>query len=248
MNPAGGLRYHWRASRYARQLWQPFRWLLGEWLLDWQPSETTLVLVGPSAGYNLQPFLFERFERIIALEPDPVARLIFKRRLGRAPLDRRPKLEFIRDDLLVASPERLPRLLQTSGNACVLFSNVIGQLPVLLGVTDPDSPQLSRVRDCVIQATAGRSWASFHDRMSGNVRPNLQSALVSDARLTDAELLSAIYSYAGTSLSLAAGELRDHFTSGFFSSDLPHAYFCWELMPNYFHLIEGVKAVHTADS
>src|SRR6185369_11877942 len=68
-NAAGGINYHLRARRYAKKLWEPFRWSIGEWLLGWAPPERNLLLVGPSAGYNLQPFLFERFERVIVLEP-----------------------------------------------------------------------------------------------------------------------------------------------------------------------------------
>ena len=110
INPAGGLRYHLRAARYSRALWEPFRWALGQWLLAWEPPEKNLVLVGPSAGYNLQPFLFERFERLVCLEPDPLARALFARRLRKAPLETRPKLEFVSDDHLLANPERLLRI------------------------------------------------------------------------------------------------------------------------------------------
>ena len=134
LNPAGGLRYHLRAFRFRSREWQPFRWDIGEWLLGWQPKETSLLLVGPSAGYCLQPFLFERFERVICLEPDPVARYLFKRALTRAPLQPKPKLEFIAEDHLVRFPERLPELVERLSDVCLLFSNVLGQLRVLLRV------------------------------------------------------------------------------------------------------------------
>ncbi|MGC4094298.1 MAG: hypothetical protein QM756_41595 [Polyangiaceae bacterium] len=243
VNPAGGLRYHLRAARYSRKLWQPFRWAVGEWLLDWQPPETTLVLVGPSAGYNLQPFLFERFRRVIALEPDPVARYLFKRRLAKAPLDERPALEMLAEDHLLASPERLGRLLDEH-QACVLFSNVIGQLAVLLGAQDAAHEGFERVRTGVANAIRGRSWASFHDRFSGSLRPVLEGTLIGDGRLTDAELVEAVY--AGGSAEAEPSkpsELLDHLTAGFFPEELPHAYFSWELEPGSYHLIEGVKSV-----
>jgi hypothetical protein len=105
VNPAGGIRYHLRARRYAERLWQPFRWALGEWLLGWQPPERTLLLFGPSGGYNLQPFLFERFDQLVCFEPDPLAFALFARRLRRAPLERRPKLERIAEDQLTADAE-----------------------------------------------------------------------------------------------------------------------------------------------
>ena len=240
LNPAGGLRYHLRALRYSRSLWQPFRWALGEWLLGWQPPETTLVLVGPSGGYNLQPFLFERFQRVVCLEPDPVARALFARRLAKAPLDARPKLEFVSDDHLLRHPERLSELLDGLGSACVLFSNVLGQLRALLEVSSSDDPELVRVRDGVQKAIAGRSWASFHDRVSGFARPTFDGVVTTDARLSDEEVVAAAYEDSVSATQLANTELLDHLTEGFFPAEFPHAYFVWELGPGLFHLIEGV--------
>jgi hypothetical protein len=243
VNPAGGLRYHLRALRYSRKLWQPFRWAVGEWLLGWQPPEKTLVLVGPSAGYNLQPFLFERFERVIALEPDPVARFLFKRRLAAAPLDKRPELEMLADDHLLEHPERLGTLLRER-DACVLFSNVIGQLSVLLGVDHAEAEPLARVRTAISGLLEGRSWASFHDRFSGPLRPVLEGILTGDGRLTDAELVEALFGEANAEGEPAMPkEFIDHLTAGFFPDELPHAYFCWELEPSAYHVIEGVQRV-----
>ena len=241
LNPAGGLRYHLRAARFSRKLWQPFRWAVGEWLLGWQPPETTLVLVGPSAGYNLQPFLFERFERVIALEPDPVARFLFKRRLDKAPLDKRPLLEMIAEDHLLKNPERLEALLSEQ-KACVLFSNVIGQIPVLLGARASDDPALVKIRGTISRLLEGRSWASFHDRFSGTLRPSLEGMLSADTRASDSELVETLFGESGGEGSKPS-ELLDHLTEGFFPADLPHSYFCWELEPGVFHVIEGVKSV-----
>jgi hypothetical protein len=240
INPAGGLRYHLRALRHSRSLWQPFRWALGEWLLEWEPPETTLLLVGPSGGYNLQPFLFERFQRVVCLEPDPVARAIFSRRLAKAPLDSRPKLEFVTEDYLIHRPERLLELLDGLGSACVLFSNVLGQLRSLLEVSSSGAPELLRVRESVQKALVGRSWASFHDRVSGFARPTFDGVVISDARLSDEEVVAAAYESSVSATQLANTELLDHLTEGFFPADLPHAYFVWELAPGLFHLIEGV--------
>jgi hypothetical protein len=241
LNPAGGLRYHLRAYRFQRQLWQPFRWGLGEWLLGWQPPEKTLVLVGPSGGYCLQPFILERFERVICLEPDPVARAVFRRRISRAPLEHRPELGFITDDRLVEHPERLVALLEEVGDAAILFSNVIGQLKVLLGVSDRNAPEIVRAREAVREAIRGRSFASFHDRVSGRLRLDLDPPLLVDRRITDEEILTELYGVTGLGASLEAAELLDHLTEGTFPDDLPHAYFVWELIPGTFHLIEGVR-------
>jgi hypothetical protein len=234
-NPAGGFNYHLRARRYAKKLWEPFRWSLGEWLLSWAPPEPHLVLVGPSAGYNLQPFLFERFERVFVLEPDPIARWLFRRRLARAPLDPRPRLELIATDHLVWHPERLAPLLERAAPCAVLFSNVIGQLASLVD-QEKQSAAFAAIRGAVRAALPGRSWASFHDRVSGPLAPSIEKAHA-DARWSDAEVLRHAYATPdGPSLV----ELTDHFTEDFFPADVPHAYFRWQLDPGHFHLIEAV--------
>jgi hypothetical protein len=239
-NPAGGVGYHLRARRHARRLWEPFRFSLGEWLLSWTPPEPTLVLVGPSAGYNLQPFLFERFERVLVLEPDPIARFLFARRLARAPLERRPALEFVKEDHLVRHPERLAPRLERAGPAALLFSNVLGQVVLLLDEEQP-GPALAAVEHAVRAALVGRSWASFHDRVSGPVPPSFEGTLRAARRWSDAEVLEHAYRL-GDGPPLV--ELEDHFTAGFFPGDAPHTYLRWDVEPGSFHLIEAVAHVH----
>jgi hypothetical protein len=238
-NPAGGVRYHWRAHRYSNKLWEPFRWALGEWLLGWQPSESVLVLIGPSGGYNLQPFVFERFEQLVVLEPDPIARWVFAHRLRKAPLERRPRLEFIAEDHLVHHPERLPKLLERLGQSALLFSNVIGQIQVLLDIDTPNA-DFARVKAAVHSAIADRSWASFHDRVSGSIMPSLDEPVVAPQRWSDDEVLSEAYYGSGPS---EDPELHDHLTEGFFPAEAPHTYFRWEIQPRSYHLIEAVAAV-----
>ncbi len=242
LNSAGGLRYHLRALRFGRHQWQPFRWAIGEWLLGWQPKQKTLLLVGPSAGYCLQPFFFERFERLVCLEPDPVAQFLFKRRLNAAPLERRPKLEFIAEDCLVYHPERLQHMLETDPNTCLLFSNVIGQLRSLLNVEANDGPEFSRVRSAVNQAIAGHCWASFHDRVSGTLHPGFDEPVLANSRLSDEEVIELLYSATPLSRRLKDVRLIDHLTEGFFPAELPYAYFTWEIEPGRFHVIEAVSS------
>lgn len=240
MNPAGGVRYHLRALRYSKNYWESFRWELGDWLLKWRPRETTLVLVGPSAGYCLQPFFFESFERIVCLEPDPIARYLFKRKLRKAPLERQPVLEFISDDHLVHAPERFPKLIESTPGSCILFSNVIGQLRVLLSVENDASPEFTRVREAVREGVRGRSWASFHDRVSGYLRPSLDRAVVAQSRLSDDEVIGLFYGESMPSRRRGHHELVDHLARGFFPSELTHTYFNWEIEPGRVHVIEAV--------
>ncbi len=252
LNDAGGLRYHLRGWRYATSLWQPFRLALAEWLYGWQPPERRLVLVGPSGGWCLQPFLFERFDEVICLEPDPIAHAIFRRKLARAPLDARPKLRFVTDDHLLAEPSRLVELVEREGDVALLFSNVLGQLRPLIGAETSDDARLAAIRGAVARATAGRSWASFHDRVSGSIAPELDSVSHAPARLDDTAILRRFYPLLldeSATRSADFPELLDHLTRGFFPAERAHAYFCWPLMPGVFHLIVGTHGVRsTADS
>jgi hypothetical protein len=208
--------------------------------LGFAPAAKTLVLVGPSGGYCLQPFFFERFERVVCLEPDPLARIVFRRRLDSAPLEQRPRLEFITEDHLVNAPERLPKLVEGLGDSALLFTNVIGQLRSLLGVDSVNDPRLQRVREHVAAAIEGRAFASFHDRVSGLVRPHIEPPHQVAARLDDNAMMAEFYQFAELGRGRGGVELLDHLTSGFFPDRLPHTYFFWEILPGRFHLIEGV--------
>jgi hypothetical protein len=247
LNPAGGLRYHARGFRHAESLWAPFRWYLGEWLYGWQPPERKLVVVGASAGWCIQPFFFERFDEVLCLEPDPLAHYLFRRRILRAPLDARPRLRFEASDHLLARPARLLELLEREGEAALLFSNIVGQIRVLLGNESADEPAFAAVREAIGSALAGRSWASFHDRVSGNPEPALAASYVSDARLEDAEILDLFYpvleGHAARAIDRGGRrELLDHLTAGFFPADRRHDYFKWELLPGLFHLVEATRS------
>lgn len=242
-NAAGGIRYHLRARRYAKTLWQPFRASLGEWLLRWTPPEPNLVLIGPSAGYNLPPRLFERFEHVLVLEPDPIARFSFRRRLASAPLARRPRLELIASDHLVHHPERLVPLLERLGQPALLFSNVLGQLVTLLDHDELDArtdPELDAIKSAVRAALARRSFCSFHDRVSGSVPPTFTGTLSSTHRWSDAEVVRHAYDIGST---IPRVELHDHSTEDLFPAELAHSYFHWQLGPGQHHLIEGVFRV-----
>jgi len=240
LNASGGLRYHARGFRYQDSLWRPFRWHLAEWLYAWEPPERRLVLVGPSAGYCIEPLLLERFDEILCLEPDPVARFLFSRRLARAPLERRPKLRFESRDMLIEDPSRFEALLRAEGDVAVLFSNVLGQLRVLVEAEDVCA-RVAEIRAAILPSLGERSWASFHDRVSGEHEPMFEGVVVADGRLSDAEILERFFPTlpAGAIGETPGAELFDHLTCGIFPDASPHAYLAWELMPRVFHLIES---------
>ena len=241
-NAAGGLRYHLRALRYSGELWQPYRRALGEHLLSWKVTAGTLLLVGPSGGYCLPPPFFERFEQLVCLEPDPAARFIFRHRLMQARIERRPRLEFITEDCLLGDSRRLVRLAESSGDAALLFSNVLGQLRFLLRLDTETDPRLMRIREAVARAAEHRAFASFHDRVSGKIRPTFNQPFLSESRLSDKALLAQLFAGSPAFHPLKHPELLDHLTEGFFPATLPHAYFTWQIKPGIFHVIEAVTS------
>ena len=245
LNDAGGLRYHLRGLRYAENLWQPFRFALAEWLYEWEPPEKRLVIVGPSGGWCTQPHFFERFTEVIGLEPDPVAHFFFRRRLRRAPLESRPQLRFERDDYLIGEPERLERFMEREGDAAILFSNILGQLSVLTGANDANDPRLTAIRSVIHRVTVSRSWASFHDRLSGVIAPEVDPIVRTPARLDDGAVVRRFYPTLADQARTTGecDELLDHLTAGYFPAERPHAYFSWQLMPGVFHLIEATRGV-----
>ena len=87
--------------------------------------------------------------------------------------------------------------------------------------------------------SSGRSWASFHDRVSGALAPSLEEPLLSSQRWSDEELVQHAF-YGGTEV--LGGTVLDHGMAGFFPEDLPHLYLRWELAPGSFHVIEAVAS------
>lgn len=238
ISPAGGLRYHWRAARYSKKQWRPFREALSLWLTEWAPPEHELILVGPSAGYCLDAKFLARFTRLTALEPDPLARLLLQTRM------RHLELRFHHEDFFTCSQAsdgiaRFARFLAERPQAAVLFCNFLGQFRLLL-----ESPREEEVLDAwkrkLRQLLSGRSWASVHDRVSGSLTPRLMTQpLALPFRLSDDALIQRFYSPAAAP---GGGELFDHLTSGFFCETDPHTYFVWQLGPKAWHLIEGVHS------
>ena len=234
MSSAGGLFYHLRALHAARRRWAPFRERLDAFLQDvWAPSGS-LVIVGPSAGYCLTDSFFGRFDEVVALEPDPFAKWLLGRRFRRLGL-RPPR--FVSDDLLIApllrSQPGLTEFLVSVPGACVLFSNFLGQICHLVGQSSFAMWQ-SEWSSRIAPSLAGRTWASFHDRVSTNVVPRLDAPHRLSSRLSDGGLRK-LYGHHGRRV-----ELFDHGTGPLFPENCPYEYFHWELEPGENHLIEAV--------
>jgi hypothetical protein len=209
-NPAGGLFYQWRAFRFRKKLWGPFRHQVAEWLNSWARDREMLVLVGPSAGYTLPRELLLRFRRIVVVEPDAAAFMIFQARFL-VPAVWEPG-DYFGLEKTPAQPEKLNELFERYPSAAILFCNVLGQLPVLLR----DGGRASEVEPYMLGLSkvfraASRSWpnlrlASYHDRFSRNTKhPN---------------------------------EIIDHMTGVLFEGEPHLKEFPWRLTPQIEHQVE----------
>jgi len=154
---SGGLAYHWRAWRYRKRLWRSFHAQVARWLTQWQPAGTTLILIGPSAGYALPTDFLARFDTLVAIEPDPLARWRLRRR--------RPDAcwQFVAEDVFT-DPQALERLAQRFPTATFLFCNVIGQV---MG-----ADELMAWREAHARWFASHDWASWHDVFSSDRPPH----------------------------------------------------------------------------
>jgi hypothetical protein len=235
LNPSGGLIYHWRALRFKNTLWSEFRSNLGSWLRDWKPVETRLLLVGPNAGYCLTADFLLRFKEISAVEPDPAARFLFARRFPMS------KVAWSSEDYFLPKcgefdPRGVQRMVAKYPEHAILFCNFLGQLPLLA----PDAALSKRFetwKAALPESLSSRSWASFHDRLSGPLQPRISGRAEAPGCIPDANLVERFYT---PPQGAAPIELSDHLTGDLFPK-LPRAFFRWEISKGYWHLIEAVR-------
>lgn len=208
LDAGGGLRYHWRAWRHLT-LWRPYREQLATWLAAWQPRESQLVIIGPSAGHTLNAAFLARFARIEVLEPDPVARALLRRRFPATHFSR-GRLDCFAD---ADGPAWLARLYP---HAAFLFANVIGQyLPGEAWAA------------ALLTALQGRSWASSHDLLASPSPPAQHAAQAVGPDMALESLLAKFWS---------GGELpvHDHATWGLLPTQQAAI---WSITPCQHHLM-----------
>jgi hypothetical protein len=157
---SGGAFYHLKALRYSSS-WNIFRESIAEFLNRWNPPCEELLLLGPSAGYSLPTAWLKHFKKITAIDLDPLAPLIFRRRHSGVAVEFKAQdLFWLKDELSV---ENVRALLAQNPKAAVLFCNVIGQVLLEGEATDEQWFEfLSQLR----QTLNGRHWASYHDTYS----------------------------------------------------------------------------------
>lgn len=239
---SGGWRWHLEAWRSQRR-WAPTRAALASWLAGWQPPQRALLLVGPSAGWLLPPALLARFDRVDALEPDPLAGWLLRRRFPH------PDMRLLATDYLAPGGEILaPRGLAALAAAfphhavlwCNLLSQIAGMYPAQTGATaDPpvDAPAWAAWKTAFCDTFAGRSWASFHDRLSADRAPSAAPFALSDDLGSQALALRAWAAPVDAALAI-----YDHQLAGL-APGLPRQYVDWPRRPGLHHLVELIAEV-----
>lgn len=214
LSPTGGLVYHLRALRHRHGLWAPFHRAVADWLAGWQPRRRELVIVGPSAGYALPAGFLMRFERVTALEPDPLARWLLARRADAG------RLGFSRLDCLTR-PDGLAHLAAAHPHAAILFSNVLGQV----------AAPAADWRSLLARHLAGHAWASYHDVISTTARPKpgCDHAITTNDQSLETTLTRL---WPGGTI-----ELSDHETFRL-GGDQAHHYAVWQITRRRWHLVE----------
>jgi len=206
-------------------------------LVEALPARDELILVGPSAGHCLPLEHLRCFSLLTVLEPDPVARFLLQRGLGRRNMNVEAR------DLLVAplvvGGSGLADLLDARPRASVLFCNVLGQLQ--FGLSDAQHELFrEQFQQQLLPRLRARAWASFHDRWSLDrdaTESAVPSPLVFPRAPSDEELGVACFGRAGPAVTVL-----DHGTARLFPEAAPHRYFAWQITPQALHVVEAVSA------
>ena len=236
-NAAGGLAYHWLALRQRRALWTPYRLAVATHLRAWAPLEQELVLIGPSAGWNLDSEFLMRFQLVHAIEPDPLARWLLRRRF---PLVRWQMAT--RDYFDPAAPQgwtaNLASLFSDYPSQALLFFGFLGQMVVL----HPDAVAQEQGTGVVATAAfrrwksalqghlAQRSWCSLHDRWVGHSAPKPE-ALSTDGATLARESSDPMHLWP------RGAHVVDVFTDGLVPNQ-NRQLLLWRRMPDRWHAME----------
>jgi hypothetical protein len=152
----GGPVWHWRALQRRNVLWQPFRNHIADWLSTWRLRETEIILVGASAGWCLPSSFLARFEKIICIDLDRFAPILFRcvhRRVN-------ARIEWVHADFF----ENAESILNAHSKAAVLLCNVAGQRRYVVSDIAAVEAEMSFMKTRL----GKRCWASFHDLLSGS--------------------------------------------------------------------------------
>jgi len=237
-NVAGGLPYHALARRYRHLLWQDYAKQVEQSLLLWAPAGDELVVVGPSGGWLLPQSLLQRYVRVTAIEPDPLARWLLRRRF--------PGLAWSFDVHDYFTPygdcpwrEGLHRLAAQYPHQPIYFAEFLGQFMGLY-----PNAVAREVGDAVVEAPAFAAWKhefwqvfchrpvfSSHDRLVARQPPHT-FCLQLPTEYSAAELAAQLWH--------PDAAVADPQSGGLFPG-LPRRVAVWQRRPGYWHAMELVS-------
>ena len=241
LSASGGLVYHTRAALSHRR-WQGTRrsvsTLVRHWLEDLAAAGKTkdLILIGPSAGYLLEPDLFGD-RALTVIDPDAVANLIFRTRFSSSHVDWHR-----RSDLLPFTsrrPEAFSKLIKAKHDAAILFLGVLGQIDLHRSEFKRSVSEATRRLLCDLR---GRDWASLHDLESTTLNHSLNEmpASLLNLELSDLENATARIETVAENFSrlgISTGSWIDHETEWL---GRPAATVPWLLTSRKFHSLGWV--------
>ncbi len=229
-NKSGGLAYHYLAWRH-KKLWLPYQAQLKNFFEKNIPVCGQLVIIGASGGYTLPNSWLSQFEQIFVVDPDPLAHFFFHRQHPNlSPIW--SKKNYLLDSSYRWDPSGLNNLLRDYPDCLPFFSNIIGQLPLLIR-----EPDLSHFSTWSIwqkewsKTLSKKSWVSVHDLFSSQQEPNLPfpSNITS---LSKQDLIEKLYSKE------KSVTLTDHLTYNLLPKATTSAHFIWPLFSQQIHLVE----------
>ena len=241
----GGINWHVHALRSLNR-WLPSRECIAQFLANIEPTQTHLLLIGPSAGWMLPTPWLTRFKQIDVYDIDPLVPLLFGLRHGKLLRDHGIALRFHRQDAVAG----LPKILRAHPQACVWFDNVLGQVRIRLGDEEIAQRQLAHLK----RLLQGRAWGSLHDVYSGPVDTAMAMPAIQThafRRLDQADEDTAqvemngqqqLLSTAAQSLLTqvnAQGVWLDHATAKVFEPRTQTTLMPWAFKPNYWHWLEA---------
>ncbi|HNW93091.1 MAG TPA: hypothetical protein PKM88_09320, partial [bacterium] len=177
------------------------------------------------AGWTLPDAVLTLTDRLILIEPNPLAVWLLQRRLRQlapAAVVAADARDYFAD---AAGPGELRAAY---GNDLLLFCNLLGQLRL---ISTPERYLAMRGVLREMLAVTGLAWVSYHDRLSADQAPVLREE-AAPRRLTDAECRTRFFP------GLALDEMDEHDTESLFPAVLPATFLTWQLLPHRYHLIE----------
>lgn len=240
-SPTGGLGYHLAAKLYGNSYWRPFRCQIANWIKPRLTAAHRLIMLGPSGGYCLPQDIATHYPDILCIDPDPIARIFFMKRMRAG---RNSHIRWLHDDIFGSHFfDRLNKLSYgRPKDTQIIFCNLLGQLPAeWIRKQGWSEDQVHNFFSDFEHELQSYNWISFHDRLSGEGVPLKANHVSSPRKLTMGELVATFQVPEGTTC-------QDHLTENLGRMDAPHDYFVWQMNRREFQIVEAIHHVAPGNS